>query len=264
MSLISMLTIKVAGPAVKAIVRLAMPDNIPGGEVLGEKLGDLLDKRISNFSTQWQSKGLLRTIQGDVAISLETAIATEFPNVQPYDSEAAALAVGEILDSSKISEIAVECNLDGVELFRRLQKAGTGRFESLGGDSKNIAEFLLRETCVYLIGLAERLPDFRLNIAREMLERTDELRTDLLEVLLKLDSLRNKDDLRESNDESTFLTDYRRILVKQLDRLQLFGIRQISELAKNYPLSISYVSVGSRINGEVQSQGAEASIENAY
>lgn len=256
MALLETITLGVSASVAKLVIKLAMPEG-SARDAIADSASKLLERRISDFTARRKAERLLDEVQDEVSKRLVDAFNSEFPELTHEDKEAASIAVAELLASAPMSELAMVSNLDGGSLYRRVLDSDTGRIRSLGGDVSLAANFLLKEVCVYTVSVAEKFPDFRSALARELLQRSDQIRDDLVELIARVDDLRSTADTDKSKEASTFETDYKRLLVNQLDRLYLFGLRQLNEATSQYPLTVSYISLAATIHGVAKPTSVE-------
>jgi hypothetical protein len=121
-----------------------------------------------------------------VAKRLEPFIAIEFAGMKPNDREAAALAVSDVLNGIDLEAKVFEADLDAMQLENIARERARAIFASLDSQSRGLAEAILRESCNYIVALADELPNFNVAATREILKKHREL---LPELLTKLDTL---------------------------------------------------------------------------
>ncbi len=257
MVLLQTLTLRLAGPAIKLLARLVLPES--SGKAVGDSLASVVESRLGAFEERRKAHRLLEDLQDEMGRHLERVLAEEFKDLDESDRTAAALTVGRMFETEAGASVIVKANLDPDLLFKRMIAAGQAEFDSLGGDAELAATLLLRETCVFVVRLADKLPDFRTTLGRELLVRQAELASDMHRVLDGVSALRQHA-AKEETLERTFETRYRRALVRGLDRMQLFGIRQLNEIANEYPLTVAYVSL-SATDGGADSRPVDSALQ---
>lgn len=245
MALLESLTVNLGSAVAKSLAKLWLKD-YPVGAGVVEGVVDTIKKRFEDFGTRRGAEKLLEELQFHVAQRLESMLRVEFPDVPEYDVNAAVLTVGEVLNHFELTSELVRSNLDAATLYRTTSVLLQSRQAELGGDAARIADLLLRESCAYVVTLSSKLPDFEVAATAELLKRSHELLGELERVLDGVESIRRAVDGAASLIERNFETDYRRVLLQKVDRMELFGVRLAGGGARDWALSVAYVTLSSR------------------
>jgi hypothetical protein len=152
-------------------------------------------------------------------------------------------AVADVLNHLLVPQSLLAANLDAAQLEHAARPIGNRVFSPLSTDSRALAALLLRESCNYIVTLAGKLPDFQVAATREILKRHSALLTELGCVLDALAAMRMDSRLDRVSEGRDFELQYRRALGRRLDRLELFGLRLVGGGARDYPLTVAYVSL---------------------
>jgi NACHT domain len=250
MALIETLTLGLAGPAIKLLAGWVLPDSSAG--VVGDGLAEFVDSRLEAFEERRKARRFLEDLQDEVGKNLASAVESLFPRISQADLNAATLTVGTALGREGLAAQIVHANLDPDELYERVRTGAELDFTLLGGDAKQLAEFLLRRTCYYLVRLADKLPDFRAAWGREVLVRSAALSGDMRAVLDAVNALTRSSSAAALQNVEAFEQSYRLAIIRGLERLQLFGVKLINEAAGNYPLSVAYVALSAKSSSAVE------------
>lgn len=249
--MIEMLTLRLAGPAIKLLANWVLPEST--AEPVGAGLADLVDSRLGAFEERRKINRFLEDLQDEVGTKLADALQALFPKLKPEELAAATLAVGSALGKSDLTTAVARANLDPDELYGRVRQNPELDFTLLGGDAGYAADFLLRQTCYYLVRVVDKLPDFRTSLGREILLRSAALSDEIRKVLEAVNALTQNSHLEARQSVDAFETSYRLTLVRGLEQLQMFGIKQINKAAGNYPLSVAYVALSAKGGGNADS-----------
>lgn len=244
MPLLETLTLGLGAALSKAIAKIWLKD-LPIVQAATDGLTDVLKKHGEDFATRNATERLFRDLASEVATRLNAVIEAEFHGLAEHDRDAAVLAVAEVFDGLDLAEGLARSDLDAVRLEQGLQARAAAVFAGLGGGAtQSLAQFTLRESCVYVVSLAAKLPNLQVSATRELLKRTRELLDELTGVIDAVERLRNQGE--SAGEAASFETRYRRALAQRLDRLQLFGVRLVGAGAREYALSIAYVTLNSK------------------
>lgn len=248
MVLLETLTVNLGVSVTKAVAKLWLKDEPVGEAATGDVL-DILKKRFDDFEARRAAEALLKALEIEVAKRLRATLKAEFAHVSSNDLEAAVLAVAEVFRSTDMSTSLIRSDVDASRFRASLRPVAEPLLAALGGDATKVGELLLRESCAYAVSLASKLPDFQVTATQELLQRTRQLLDDLDEVLKGVDAIRRSTNLSQPESERDFEIDYRRNLTHRLDRMELFGVRLAGGGAREWPLSVAYVTLSSKRSG---------------
>ena len=246
--LLEALTINLAAALLKTTAKLWFKDT-PFTEGAAGALVDTFKKKIEDFETRRATESLFHSLQDEVARRLERLVEREFSSLPEHERTAAALAVADVLNQLPVPESLLAANLDAAQLERAARPTGDRVFSTLSADSRALAALLLRESCNYVVTLTGKLPDFQIAATREILKRHSELLAELGRVLDALAAMRTDPRLDRASEGRDFELQYRRALDRRLDRLELFGVRLVGGGARDYPLTVAYVSLTAAVSG---------------
>ncbi|WP_043745201.1 NACHT domain-containing protein [Paramagnetospirillum magneticum] len=258
MDLIATLTLKFGPKLAKAIAKLWLPKD-SAALAAADDIAAHLSNRGEDFTTAQATRRLFDHIVSDIVLRLGKLIDAEFRDVSDNDREAAILAVGEAFESLSLSADMMRSELNGLTLEQRLARPEEASLQSQDGRTQDLAELLLRESCAYAVTVAAKLPDFSVPATRELLKRTLELSTELVQALDKVEAMR---DVAPGNDLArNFEAQYRRAVAQRLDRMQLFGVRLIGAGAREPEISVAYVTLTSSRQDGTPTSDVDSALE---
>ena len=239
-ALLETLTLGLGPSFAKAVLKLWLPDH-PVLTSTADGVIEIMKKRGESFATSNATDRLFRNLSSDVAERLQKVVEVEFPSVPESDREAAALAVAATFEKLDLPRAMMRADLNAADLELVAKPVAHRLFADLEGDTRALAELLLRETCGYAVALAGKLPDFEVAAAREILKRTNELGGELSRLLDVVGAMRDQSSRNDS--VKNFETLYRRAFSQRLDRMQLFGMRLVGAGARELEISVAYVAL---------------------
>jgi hypothetical protein len=241
MALLEVLTINLGAALIKVTAKAWLGDS--WAEAAVAPLTETLKKAIPDFETRWAAEQLFTDLQSKVAQRLATVIERLFPAMPENEQRAAVLAVSEVFERISVQKDIFESELDAVRLEAIARPHTQQCFRMLGSETEAFARFLLRESCNFAVALVGKMPNFQVAASREILKRHRELSADLEKVLETVLAMRRDASEAGMREAQNFELQYRRALVQRLDRLELFGLRLIGAGAREYPLSVAYVTL---------------------
>ncbi|MGV9838931.1 NACHT domain-containing protein [Nocardia niigatensis] len=206
--------------------------------LLGSKKG------INSNDIERLANGLDRKIQPLISI--------EYRDIPDNERTAAIETVEHVLASSAplgMDEV-FNSDLDPELLYQWLHNRDIRSIQSaeLNRQGRDLFEHLLRLCCVEVIEFTTTQSEFLHRAAVEQLRRTSTMSTDVQRIRDLIDQ-----------DTSPFEGMYRDIIVRRLDRLQLFGVTFATE--STYPLSTAYLSLS--VSSTISSKDVAENIGNA-
>jgi hypothetical protein len=159
----------------------------------------------------------------------------EFDRLPDNERDAAVLAVADTFDKARLTNRDLfASDLDPTRLYRAVRPLGTRFADSLG--APELYDRILRNCCAYVVEVANALPGFEVGVFGELLARQSE-------IIRHLDQRFDRLPMQLGGaGAETFEPTYLRLVAKQLDKVELFGVT-VSERVGNYPLSVAYVSL---------------------
>lgn len=224
---------------VKTACKIWLKDNaIAADAAVG--VVEIIQAKVSDVREQKRVRRLFEDLEERVADNVLSCLDVEFGNVPQHDREAAALAAADTLDKAKLTNRNLfAADLDATRLFRAVKPRGRRFTDSLSQDATELWERILRDCCAYVVEVANSLPGFEVGVFGELLSRQKEI---MRQVDQRFDRLPMQ--LGGAGAE-TFEPTYLRLVAKQLDKVELFGVT-VSDRVGNYPLSVAYVSLSIR------------------
>jgi hypothetical protein len=236
----------------KGVFKLWLKDS-PVSEAVADDVIDSLKKRFGDAQTCRKGMLLFHGLQDEVADRLQAVLEVEFRAMPENDRLAAALEVENVFAKVGLSQEIFKADIDAMGLVKALTPHATPLFAPLGPEVGALAMLLLRESCHYVVTLADKLPDFHLAATRELLKRHTELLAEMRLVMDGIAAIRKQFGEDKTREVAEFETEYTRALL-QLDHLELFGLRIVGSGTRKYSLSVAYVTVSSTSAG-TESQG---------
>jgi hypothetical protein len=242
MGLIEILTIRIGSSVAKSVLRLWLKDvSIASDAAIG--VADILEKQVPSFMERRRAQRQFEGMAEEIATRLAPLVNAEFTSLPQNEIEAAIIAVGDALSSSRISvELLTASDLDPTKLERHIRETNPQipNRAGLSADATHLFDRLLTEACNYSVEIAATLPTFGSEAARQSLQRE----TEILELVRLVLNRLPKADLGVSAEDrdGLFETQYRREIARRLDRLELFGV-DVSPASSRYALSIAYITL---------------------
>ena len=227
MPLLETLVVSV-GPAIaKTVLKLWAGDRKVASEGGGLAV-DVLAKLIPEIRTRNEAERQLQTIGEKAAESLMFVFETEGRQLMVDDQQAVANLVAQTLDRSKISvEFLLERDLDPVRLARHLIAEATEQLSLFPEHRARLFTRVIEEASQSIIDIARVLPNFTERTFSELLRR-DRVLIDAAERTLEsLDRIRSKAEDDQQSSSARFETEYRRAVVRNLNRVELFGVADL-------------------------------------
>lgn len=198
---------------------------------------DIIQAKVSDVREQRRVRRLFEDLEERVADNVMSSFGNEFRNVPENERAAAVLAVRDTVDRAKLTAgVVFAADLAVGSLERLVRPYGRKFTETLSTDATALYDRVLYDCCAYVVEVANVLPGFQTGVFREILSRQHEImrqieeRFDLLPMQLG------------GAGAETFEPTYLRLVAKQLDKVELFGVT-ISDRVGDYPLSVAYVSL---------------------
>jgi NACHT N-terminal Helical domain 1 len=226
---------------VKVACKVWLKDNAFASDASAEVV-DAVRAKIAGELDQRSALRLFEDLEVPVAKKLGELRQHEFGGMPDNEWNAAVLAVGDTLRQARFTDSDVfEGDLDPLYLRRKVVAGASAATRDLSEAGTAIYARLLTECCAYVVELTSTLPQFSAGAFGEILRRQTLILQRVTEVL---DRMPSSDALPASTQqaEADFAAAYRRQVVSQLDRLELFGVT-VSDSVRGYPLSAAYISL---------------------
>jgi hypothetical protein len=221
---------------VKTACKIWLKDHVLAADAAVDVV-EIIEAKVADAREQRRVRRLFENLEERVADNVLSNLGVEFGNVPENEREAAALAVADTLDKAKLTNQALfKADLDAQRLFLAVQPLGRRFTNSLSQDATSLYDRILRDCCAYVVEVANVLPGFEVGVFGELLSRQNEL---MRQVDQRFDRLPMQ---LGGKGAETFEPAYLRLVAKQLDKVELFGVT-VSDRVGNYPLSVAYVSL---------------------
>lgn len=237
---ISVAAVSLGTAVVKSACRLWCGQNVVAADA-ADTIADLLQDRLADAIEQRRLNRLFESFADTVAQKVLEVNVHRFRTLPENEREAAILAVGETFGSVSLADSALyEFDLDALYLERHLRNATADlrRRWALDEQAEAFYDLVLRESCTYVLEIATTLPKFVPGAFAELLKRLTVIEDQVSQVLTRIPTRETS----ELDGDEGFAADYRRQLVRQLDRMELYGT-PVSEASRGYPLSVAYISL---------------------
>jgi hypothetical protein len=221
---------------VKTACKLWLKDNaIAADAAVG--VVEIIQAQVAEVREQRRVRRMFEDLEERVADNVSTCLDLEFGGVPENERSAATLAVADTFDKAALTNRDLfAADLDAARLFRAVKPLGRRYTATLSQDATELYERVLHDCCAYVVEVANVLPGFEVGVFGEILARQHEI---MRHVDQRFDRLPMQ--LGGAGAE-TFEPTYLRLVAKQLDKVELFGVT-VSDRVGNYPLSVAYVSL---------------------
>lgn len=201
---------------------------------------DLVKEKVSGKLDQRKARRLFEDLEEPVAKKLGILREHELAGMPDNEWQAAVLAVGDTLRRAQFSDEDIFAgDLDPLYLQRKIVVGSPYATRDLSEAATEVYGRLLTECCAYVVELTTTLPRFVPGAFAEVLRRQSVILERFADVL---DRMPSAEQVRVGamRAEADFTAAYRRQVVSQLDRLELFGVT-VSDSVRGYPLSAAYI-----------------------
>ena len=260
MPLLETLIVSVGPTIAKSILGLWLKDSEIASDI-SKSFVDVIAAQTNDVVARQRAKRQFEEIGEKVAISLEPLFREA--SIDEGGRNAVAIAVAETLDSTSLSaELLVDYNLDPDQLSQHLLNSNPTAADLFSSDETSLYERIISESCQYIVDISSRLPSFTERTFAELLSRDTQILDTALEILAEVQKIREAT-LSDPNVEAReFETAFRRAIIRNLDRMELFGASVELE-SRRHPLSIAYITLSVEMSGNgssvVEGNNADAS-----
>lgn len=225
---------------VKSACSLWCGDDVIAADA-ADTVADLLKDRLADAIEQRRIKRMFESFEDTVAKKVLEINAYRFKDLPSNEREATVLAVSETFATAPLSDSTLYTfDLDALYLERHLRESARdlSRRWGLSDQATGFYDLLLRESCTYVLEIYTTLPKFVAGAFAELLKRLTLIEGHVNDVLNRIPARETS----EIEGDDGFAADYRRQVVRQLDRMELYGA-PVSEASRGYPLSVAYISL---------------------
>jgi Leucine-rich repeat (LRR) protein len=242
MPLFEILIATVAPAFAKTVLRVwAANDKVAADG--GAAAVDVLAKLIPEIRTRKEAERQLEAIGEKAAESLHFIFETEGRHLITDDQEAVANLVAQTLDRTAIgAELLLQKDLDPTQLSQYFITGATEQLSLFPEPRARLFARVIEEASQSIIDIARVLPNFSERTFAELLRRDRVLIEAAQRTLENLDRIRAKPDEDQLVEAAKFDTEYRRTVVRNLNKVELFGV-DLSRASRSHPLSVAYVSL---------------------
>jgi hypothetical protein len=208
---------------------------------VSDELTDLIAGKVSDARDRHKVANRFANIAEIVGDRIADTMREEFRGLPEGEKNAAVIAVTETLaraDLSNINEASkavVAASLDAATLERSVRRFTRGSTKNLSADGTAFYYLVLSQCCASIAEIADKLPSFQSDAFAMLLSNDRTILERIEEVLTRLPM-----PSQQGAGVDEVEVDYRRVLAKDFDRLELFGL---DFAAQWYPLSIAYVNL---------------------
>lgn len=221
---------------VKATCKIWLKD-LPLAADVSARVVDIIEAKVSGDREKRRIKRIFEDLEEKIADNVLNALKVEFSNMPPNDREATVLAVADTFNNARLTNKDLfSSDLDPLYLERCLRLATQNATDGLSQDSIELYGRILSDCCAYVVDISNTLPGFEVGAFAVVLSRQSE-------ILRQIDELFDRVPMRpKGRGVEFFESAYRRLVAKQLDQVELFGVT-VSEKVRSYALSTAYVSL---------------------
>lgn len=230
MPLIETISLTLGAGIAKQIIKSWLGDSV--AELSGELL-DLIKGKAEFASTQRESARRIEKIGEQVAIKLYPIFEAESQKLTTSEMTVVTQEVALTLLKAQIdARTVLECRFDSERLARQLIHSRPELLKTFSETETALYERFLREVCKEIVAIVSELASFDRYFSEATLQSQDQIL-----------ALVEKIYMRPSKEAEAFERLYCQTLVRQLDRMELFGVARMDAAAKRQSLSIAYVAI---------------------
>ncbi|MBI5302762.1 MAG: NACHT domain-containing protein [Chloroflexi bacterium] len=257
MALLETLTLQLAPAIAKSILKLWLKDAGIALDV-SSSLVDLLKGKTVDIITQQKAKRQFEAIGEQVAQNLAPVF--ESAGIDENGQSAVALAIADTLNTAKIdSALLIERNLEPTELAKYLLGNRPGTTNLFSEPEESLYRRIISETSRLIVDIASQLPTFTERTFAEVLKREDSLLAITDRILEEVRHIRASSQSTEQA-VSQFEADYRQEVVRNLDKLELFGVDATSASSR-HKLTVAYIALS--VQRETDSSKKQSDNDNS-
>ncbi|MEH2347758.1 MAG: leucine-rich repeat domain-containing protein [Nostoc sp.] len=235
-------------PAIAKIIISTCLKNASSEKAVGEDIVDKLKNFISNPSDQEKTQRSLEKIAKQIVEKMQPIFDLEAVSISQNSRTAIQLEIAETLRRAEVtSELLMSFSLDVKSLTLNLRNAYPETCKHFNRNETALYERMLEEVSRGIIEVAPQLEGFTLAATTESLQRLEEI----------IEHLQTSQE-QSQRDKNEFERKYRQVIIRQLDRMEMFGLPRMDTLTAQQSLSKAYVTLSAIQHGrEEQNQQAE-------
>ena len=223
---------------VKSAVKLWFRDNKVAADVSASAI-DVISAKATTLFDKRHVKRTFEEVADTVGRKLTDYVQVELRGLPDNEKAAAIYAVADTFNSVPLSDnylFSNDLNAAYIDRYLRAKAPQMAQRAFLSEAATRFYDIVLHESCEYVVQVTLALPQFQVGALTELLRRSTELISGLEELLSRLPRQ------TDGRDSHSFSIDYRRQVVNQLDRMELFGAT-LPESSRRYLLSVAYISL---------------------
>lgn len=241
MVILETLTLQVGSVIAKTILKVWLKDKEIETEI-GIGILDMLKFKGADVLAQQRGRRQFEEIGEKVVENLLPAF--DESTLNEGSKVAVSVAVAETIDQTNVtSAVIANNNLDPSELTNHFLDLNPNATNNFSNEEMSLYHYILKESADYIIDISSQFPNFTERTFSEILKRENLLLNRADEILNEVRQIR-KESRRTNIEENVaqFEEEYRRAVVRNLDKVELFGV-DVSSPNRRYRLSVAYVSL---------------------
>lgn len=199
----------------------------------------LFSEKTNDFLAQRQGKRQFEEIGEKVAEDLLPVFVHEGRSLDEGRRTAVALAVNNTLKQSS-ADLLVEKDLSSIELVAHWRQSDIEELNLFSELETRLYNRLLDELAIYIVDIASQLPHFSERTFAKLLKDNRQLLDKADQVLEQIHRIRQA--VGDTEQAAQFEADYRLAVIRQLDELELFGVK-LSDARRRHRLRVGYVTL---------------------
>lgn len=241
MSLVEILIVTIGSAMGKSLLKIWLKEQ-PLLEAASASSLDLLKSKTADILSARKAEREFETLGDRIAKSLEPIFRSS--NLQENSYGAVANEVASAISDANISsQLLAKISYSPVRLLEHIKIQHPNGNILFSESETSLYNRVLDLSAQYIVDLASNLPGYTAQNFTQILQRLDVSMETLKRILDDLEKLRIASEFTDQNRQyADFERDYRALIVRRLDRVNLFGA-DISRRTKRYQLSIAYVSL---------------------
>ncbi|MBW8009969.1 MAG: hypothetical protein FVQ83_01835 [Chloroflexi bacterium] len=234
MPLIETLTLTLGPSIAKSILKLWLKDSNIALDITSGFV-EVIAKITSDVAARQKAKRQFEEIGEKVALSLQPLLENEYQEINESSQTAVAIAVAETLDKTPITtELLIERNLDPKSIANLFNDSNPEVTKLFSEPEASLYHHMISEASQYIVDIASQLPAFNEQTVAEILVREDLILQVADQILEEVRRIREGTErLNPEVKAAKFEKDYRRAIIRKLDKLELFGV-DVSSVSRRH------------------------------
>lgn len=235
-------------PAIAKIIISTYLKNSSSEKAVAEDIVDKLKNFISNPSDQEKTQRSIEKLAKQIVEKMQPIFDLEAASISQESRTAIQLEIVETLRRAEVtSELLMSFSLDVKSLMVNLRNAYPEACKHFNRNETALYERMLEEVGRGIIEVAPQLQGFTLAATTESLQRLEKI----------IEHLQTSQE-QSQREKTEFERKYRQVIIRELDRMEMFGLPRMDTLTARQSLSKAYVTLSAiRHRREEQNQEAE-------